>query len=360
MKTLLILFLALSGVLHSQESPARHVTVYHQEDEFAGWPANEGLWSWGDEILVAFNVAAFEEKTDKHSFSGRQRVGFARSLDGGGTWTAESHQEVAVPAMVRDAPPSPGGFDFTHPDFAMKIRGRYFHTSLDRGRHWQGPYRLPGFGQATDARTSYLVTGKSSCLFFIPCGVTDDRGTRIRSCAVETTDGGATLKFLSWLGPDPMDEARPGTEPKGDDMSSTMPSVVRMDDGRLVCALRNRIKGRKWSSIHDSIDGGKTWRPVTVLEKGATNPVALVRIGGERIAAIYGNRRQQPFGISAKTSGDGGLSWGQEIALRADGRKWDLGYPRAVARTDGMVVAAYYYSTDKAPQQHIAATLWRP
>jgi hypothetical protein len=336
------------------------VTVHQSEEEFAGWPANEGMWSWGDEILVSFNMAAFQERGEKHSFNGRQRVGFARSMDGGRTWAAENHDNVVVPALVKNAAESSGDLDFSRPDFAMKVRGRYLYVSRDRGRDWRGPFQLPDFGQRTDARTSYLVTGKSSCLFFIPCRVDDGKGGRIRSCAVETTDGGKTLRFLSWISPDPLELAAAGTLPKGDDMSSTMPSVVRLDDGRLICALRNRIKSRKWSSIHESSDGGKSWSQIAELEKGATNPVALVRIEGEKLAAIYGNRRRRPFGISVKQSTDGGATWGEEISIRNDGRKWDQGYPRAVVRPDGTVVAAYYYSTEGKPQQHIAATLWRP
>ena len=29
-----------------------HVVVYRRNDEYAGWPFNGGLWSFGDEILV--------------------------------------------------------------------------------------------------------------------------------------------------------------------------------------------------------------------------------------------------------------------------------------------------------------------
>ena len=119
-------------------------------------------------------------------------------------------------------------------------------------------------------------------------------------------------------------------------------------------------KSRKWSSIHESGDGGKSWRLVTVLEKGATNPVSLVRLGGLRLAAVYGNRRQVPCAISARTSEDGGKTWSDERALRADGRKWDLGYPRTAVRRDGRAVAVYYFATEARPQQHIEATLWQP
>src|ERR1043166_3124889 len=37
----------------------RHVVVYHEPGKFAGWPANAGIWSWGDEILVGFHAGFF-------------------------------------------------------------------------------------------------------------------------------------------------------------------------------------------------------------------------------------------------------------------------------------------------------------
>lgn len=348
------------------ESPApatEQALVYHDEGRFAGWPANEGMWSWGNEILVAFNVAQFQERGHLHSFTGKQSVAFARSRDGGRTWAPETHPQVVPPAMLGSpgkSIPAPGGAEFTHPDFAMKLRGRFFYTSTDRGRQWQGPFRLPDFGQCTDARTSYLVTGPQSCLFFIPCTVSDGRGSRTRSCAAETTDGGKTVRFLSWMGPDPLDEVNGEVWPEGDDVSSTMPSVIRLEDGRLLCALRNRVKKMKWSSLHESADNGRSWRPAGTLEKGATNPVALVSLGGGRVAALYGNRRKVPCCISAKVSEDGGRTWGVEMCLREAGRKWDLGYVRAVLLPSGQVAAVYYYSTEQRPQQHIEATLWKP
>ena len=33
----------------------RHVMVYAEPGRFGGWPANHGIWSWGDEILVGFS-----------------------------------------------------------------------------------------------------------------------------------------------------------------------------------------------------------------------------------------------------------------------------------------------------------------
>jgi hypothetical protein len=36
------------------ETQFRKLEVHRKGDEFAGWPANYGLWSWGDEVVVVF------------------------------------------------------------------------------------------------------------------------------------------------------------------------------------------------------------------------------------------------------------------------------------------------------------------
>ena len=32
-----------------------HVTVYREAGRYARWPANNGVWIWGDEIVVGFH-----------------------------------------------------------------------------------------------------------------------------------------------------------------------------------------------------------------------------------------------------------------------------------------------------------------
>src|ERR1700691_2877216 len=48
--------LSCVGATAASEPPKiKHVTVYREQGRFAGWPANHGMWSWGDEILVGFS-----------------------------------------------------------------------------------------------------------------------------------------------------------------------------------------------------------------------------------------------------------------------------------------------------------------
>ena len=44
----------------------RHVVVYGEPGRFAGWPANHGIWSWGDEILVGFSRGYYKDRGPCH------------------------------------------------------------------------------------------------------------------------------------------------------------------------------------------------------------------------------------------------------------------------------------------------------
>src|SRR4051794_6942400 len=161
----------------------RHVVVSREEGRFAGWPANHGIWSWGDEVLVGFSRGTYRDRGPYHHIDHDRPEEFllARSRDGGLTWAVERPEPpgalVGTPGMRHGtfppdaAPERPGDpdgpIDFAHPDFAMTVRmensnngvTRYY-VSYDRGRRWQGPYRLPLFGQkGVMGRTDYLVNG---------------------------------------------------------------------------------------------------------------------------------------------------------------------------------------------------------
>ena len=50
-----------SSVTPSDSQNIEHVMVYHEPRRFGGWPANHGIWSWGDEILVGFSAGDFKD-----------------------------------------------------------------------------------------------------------------------------------------------------------------------------------------------------------------------------------------------------------------------------------------------------------
>ncbi|HUW19862.1 MAG TPA: sialidase family protein [Sedimentisphaerales bacterium] len=330
--------------------PIRHLIVYKQAGRFCGWPANNGIWSWGNEILVGFHLNYYKESEDRHSIDQdkpRQRV-LARSLDGGQSWALEIPQALN---SRKESVPCPGEVNFTHPDFAMTCRGSKFHISYDRGKTWQGPYRLPDFGQqAIMARTDYIVNNKNDCSIFLTS--TKTNGKEGRPFLARTHDAGKTIDFVSWIAP----------EPEG---YSIMPSTVRVSPRGLVSAIRRYERGdinKGWIELYASNDDGQTWQFLSkAAETGGKggNPPSMVRLRDGRLCLTYAYR-SRPQGVRAKISNDNGKTWGDEIHLRDDGRTWDIGYTRTVQRPDGKLITAYYYTTQENPEQHIAATIWDP
>src|SRR5438093_13525953 len=72
---------------------ARHLKVYAEPGRFGGWPANHGIWSWGNEILVGFSRGYYKDLGPTRHNIDRERPEehlLARSLDGGETWTVEN------------------------------------------------------------------------------------------------------------------------------------------------------------------------------------------------------------------------------------------------------------------------------
>ena len=373
--TAAVLILGAAGCSRPAPTPAppdiHHVRVYFEKGMFGGWPANHGIWSWGDEILVGFAKGYYMDMGDRHHID-RDKPEMhmlARSLDGGETWTVEDPGSkghlltdggflhgVARPGV--EIPPmqeSPGGIDFTHPDFALTFRtndinagvGRFFY-SYDRGHTWAGPYRLPNFGAPGIApRTDYLVDGKDACTAFITAAKQNrEEG---RPLCIRTADGGKTWNFVSWIGP----------EPEG---FAIMPASVRLSDTEILVTVRRREGPKRYISAYLSSDNGVSWEHLNdpVPDAGEGNPPAMIRLADDRICLVWGYRAE-PFSILARLSSDGGRTWGEPIVLRDDGGSRDIGYPRIVQRPDGKVVAVYYFTEKGAdPERYIAATIWAP
>lgn len=331
-----------------------HVDVYNEPGRFAGWPANNGIWNWDNEIVVGLTLG-YHKETDGHSIDPDRPsvVQQARSLDGGKTWAIETPSFSGEDGGERGATALSDPVDFTDPDFAGRFRNDRFYYSLNRCRTWKGPFRLPTFGRpGLLARTDYIVEGERRLTAFV--AAEKESGGEGQPLAIRTTDGGKTWKLVGWIGRQP---------PEGYGYA-IMPATVALEEGTYLSMIRRGgvFDGAKrwWLEAFLSPDDGRSWYMLAEPNiDNAGNPASLTRLRDRRIVMVYGWRRA-PYGIRARASSDEGQTWSPESILRDDGRNWDLGYPRTVERADGNLVTVYYFNDASQAERYIVATIWSP
>ena len=366
-------FLATLAARDVAAIEVENVDVYRVPGRFGGWPANHGIWSWGDEILVGFGAGYYDDLgPERHNIDhGKPEEHLlAHSLDGGRTWKIENPAEQGVLIPVGKAlhgvtPPGlvekpwqdcPGGIDFTHPDFAMTLRmtdadigPSRFHYSTDRGHTWKGPFRLTlanNTGLEIAARTDYIVNGKNDCLLFLTAAKTDHEEGRVL-CA-RTKDGGKNWLFVSWVGP----------EPTG---FSIMPSTVRLGPAELLTALRHQEESKKWIDLYRSLDDGGSWQSAGIARARHRGRKSGQHDPAERWSRLPDLRLSQGPVRNASPAEQRRRSQLGERDYPSRGRRRSrcrLSAKRQ--RTDGHVVTTYYYHDQPKSDRYIAATIWDP
>lgn len=364
------------------DRPHVESTVVHRYPErFAGWPANYGMWNWGDEIVVVFALGWLGPRIGLHArdtsrpFSPVQ----ARSRDGGRSWSTEDFSgslpgdtgvlsadehvvdrlKAAPRLKTEDFDEHDPRIDFADPETVLMCARTdlgagsrsWFYVSRDRAHTWSGPYAIPSMGQpGLSARTDVVPIDSQTALLLLTAAKAD--GTEGRVFAALARDGGADLSFLAWLGPEP-------------DGFSIMPSSVRTAGDTIVTAVRctDARRTRHWIDLYRSTDEGRSWRrdpdPVVGSTGFGGNPPALVALPDSRLVLVYGYR-DAPAGLRAVVGDDEGDAWSEEIVLRDDGATSDLGYPRCVVLADSTVVVCWYHNDADGDERYIASLRWRP
>lgn len=353
----------------------KHTNVYSEEGRFAGWPANNGIWNWGDEILVGFVEAAHRETEGFHTYDRETaRNKYARSLDGGLTWDIVDAYDIGQTGQAfdnnlsDDEAEDPVNLeepieDFTNPDFIITwMRDNYhngpsiFYYSNDRGHQWHGPYNFPDLGtDGIGTRTDYIIDGPKELRTFVNVAKTDGREGRVAH--LRTNDGGINWELVSWI----------GDEPEGFDI---MPSTIRISETELLTVMRSRDINpqRNFLKAFRSTDNGNSWEeePNPSFDTGnGGSPPALLRMEDGRLALAYIFRSNFGSRVHLRFSEDDGKTWSNEITVRSnDGATRDVGYPRMVQRADGNLVIIYYWNhaalEDAAPYRYIAASIVNP
>lgn len=323
--------------------------VYHEENVYAGWPANHGAWQWGDEFLVGFMRGSYTTKERMHQIIEPFEKMHVRSMDGGETWQIEK-PNVDFEALWTEPPPafSLGGDTIIRACGIYDHGGDYcnqqggFYLSHDRGKTWSGAYAFAGLEKLfsgekeCSARTSYHA---ERGLVFISNRWADHFGTDSSFVAVHD---GEKFNLVSAI--------------CDDEYRAAMPVVAEIN-GRLVAAIRRTNFIQYWIEAFGSDDGGASWRPlkyIAIQSVNNGNPPALIA-ASDRLVCAWGDRDAGSICISE--SFDKGETWSGPKSIR-DGGKPDIGYPQLFLRSDGQVVCVYYWADKVRPHQHIAATIF--
>ncbi len=376
MKKLIFIISLLLSITLSAQKPAniKNYVVADEPGKFFGWPANNGVWSWGNDILVGMTKTDYAEISSHNIVEGAPLLSvLARSSDGGNTWNIFNPENYVGDGLTKTELTEP--INFLHEGFALRVsgdtyhgnkdhRGRFFY-SYDEGKTWNGPFNLgnvadqPRFlGYILTPRTDYIVLSEKECLIFITSRV-ESTGLTDKVSVIKTSDGGLTFEILS-----------PWVVPCSDPHRAAMPSTVRVADDQFVMAVRRRVvpdRNNCWIDCYGSDDGGKTWKFLSKIgDTGAHNgnPPALARLKDGRLCAVYGNRTEEK--IFGRYSTDNGKTWGEKFVVREGfftkekSDMKDLGYCRLVQNADGDLVAIYYWASPERTEQHIAASIWTP
>jgi len=369
---------------------AEHGVVYRREDEFAAWPFYCGLWRTGDGSVVAGfkRVPTDYDDVDHYSLVNKPgQMVVIRSADGGRTWDDSSvvvvhdmaiTSEEELPAGRSDDWSDLPPLDFTDPDTLvmgggipklMAVEGTraWVRASTDGGRTWRPHRLLPNWnlpGLSLPGTSMYSVRADGVMLFGAHAWAP---GAQNPQPVVYACPDGRDFLYLGSIVPEA--PASPFW-PWGRFASARniYPRVIVLPDGRALASLRTERdpRGDFWTDVHESLDGGRTWRWLSrVNDWGA--PGDLVPMADGRVVCVYGYRLGERPGIRYRVSEDGGASWGQEYVLRDDGASWDLGYPRAIEVEPGVLLTHYWINLAEERAdgrrdgvRHIAWSRFRP
>lgn len=82
-----------------------HVTVWREASRYGGWPANHGIWAWGDEVVCGFTAGQLVPGvTERHPIdrSAPEAHVLARSTDGGRHWALDPQAALLQPAWRKE------------------------------------------------------------------------------------------------------------------------------------------------------------------------------------------------------------------------------------------------------------------
>ena len=274
------------------------------------------------------------------------------------SWPVAARAEAeALGLSVRDHPNRLGE------EVVVGMPKLFVQRSTDQGRTWQRrEWHVPGFSWLTAFPRWVRLTDGS---ILLPVYGRNPDYSRGQTFVLRSDPTGEDWRLI------PMASSIAGVD--GDEVG-----LIEVSPGRVLALIRHAAKGKltegylleSWSE-----DGGRSWsQPLGTAIKGYPPHILRLHDGRLLCAVTY---RWEPMGIRAVLSNDNGRTWQTErtIVLRDDGGTvsslWhnavghkpgrggsDLGYPITVQFADGSLFTSYWF-TGQDGITHAAYTRWR-
>lgn len=190
--------------------------------------------------------------------------------------------------------------------------------SDDNGRTWSKPFCLrKKLGWMTGTKPLLLKNGEMLLPLYDEVNVS--------SVFMITGDGGT-----SWRKTGPI-KSSPG---------NIQPSVVQLEDGSLLCYMRNWRPGKMWQST--SSDNGRTWSKAVPHElPNSGSRLDMVKLKTGELVLIFNNTPRGRTPLSAALSRDEGRTWPSIKNLET--ARGEYSYPAVIQTRDGLIHVVYTY-----------------
>jgi predicted neuraminidase len=195
--------------------------------------------------------------------------------------------------------------------------------SADRGHNWSEPAEIEG---PLGSNTRFAPVRTASGELLLPA-----YSDLILSSLFYSSPDGRSWTLRSAVATSPP-------------FSSIQPSLARLNDGRLLCVMRNTGAGWLWATA--SRTDGRSWsQPVDSRFPNPESPAALLTLASGNLVLVFNDSRIDRKPLSIAISGDEGVTWPAKRVI-ANGDLEEYCYPCAVQTPDGLIHIVYSHNRE--------------
>ena len=122
---------------------------------------------------------------------------------------------------------------------------------------------------------------------------------------------------------------------------------VRLPNRRFVAIYGNNAGSSSFVETH-SDDEGQSWSPMRQIDFQGDSPSMIRLDGGALLTAIRSRpeHKREPSGFGLAASPDGGGTW-EFLGNVHDQGNWDMSYPDLIKLADGRILCLYYTGNER-------------